>query len=145
MNRRFRSPGAIMLMEFCLSFLIFCLCVTVIVQVMTRGLLLARRSRDSTRACLAAQSLIETFKASDGTAQDAEMLWGTPGTDGFYHVYYDGDWMPSAPETSSYCAQIALEQAGGLSTLQVTVTGQGGELYRLSACEYFDIRRGDGS
>ena len=31
MNRRLRSPSAMVLMEFCLSFLIFCLCVAVIV------------------------------------------------------------------------------------------------------------------
>ena len=129
MNRRLRSPSAMVLMEFCLSFLIFCLCVAVIVQVLAQGLLLAQRSQDSTRACLAAQSLAEAFKASGGTAQDAEACWGAP---------------PSDAGSAPYCAQISLEQHSGLATLKITVTGRDGELFRLNASEYFDIRRGDG-
>ena len=97
MNRRLRSPSAMVLMEFCLSFLIFCLCVAVIVQVLAQGLLLAQRSQDSTRACLAAQSLAEAFKASGGTAQDAEACWGAPQQDGLYRVYYDAGWNPPMP------------------------------------------------
>ncbi len=144
MNRRLRSPSAMVLMEFCLSFLIFCLCVAVIVQVLAQGLLLAQRSQDSTRACLAAQSLAEAFKASGGTAQDAEACWGAPQQDGLYRVYYDAGWNPSDAGSAPYCAQISLEQHSGLATLKITVTGRDGELFRLNASEYFDIRRGDG-
>jgi hypothetical protein len=135
------SSRAMILMEFTLAFLTFCLCLSVVVLVLARGLTMAQTSKAATRAGIEAQSIVESVKATDGSPQAVARYLGQLQDDGGYRIDYDGDWQRITDGEGSYWARVTLHRQGQLAILQVSLYSRAQPetvLFTLDAAQYFD-------
>lgn len=134
MKHKRDSGTALFLMEMIAVVCFFILCASICILVFVRANNLSRLAKDTNRACLAAESVAEVWKAEETEGLKSRLGMMDQGEDGV--IYWDSRWNPTEDENKAeYKALVVLTEEGRVEEASITVLrlGDGTELFTLTA------------
>lgn len=143
------SKSGLFLIEMIIAIAFFAIAAAVCTNLFVRSYLISEDTRRCNMAVLTAQSVVESFKASDGTragtsealasSVDFNMNPGEPS--GGFSLCYNKDWQPTSEQDYNFRAEVIIDEEASPRSIAVNVItrhadGSESLLYTLEACKY---------
>lgn len=139
------TKSGLFLIEMIIAIAFFAIAAAVCTNLFVRAHLISENTRQSNMAVLTAQSVVEGFKASDGTAEGVAGVIA-PGaqvtaSDGSFNLFYDEDWQQTDRENCKFVVDVSIDEGSsprGIAINVINKAADGSEnlIYSLEACKY---------
>jgi Tfp pilus assembly protein PilV len=145
------AKSGLFLIEMIIAICFFALSAAVCTSLFVRAYLISKETRQANMAVLTAQSVVESFKAADGTAEGTANAFDTvtnagDGSSGFL-LFYDKNWQQTQGGKNAYTVDVAINENASPRDIVVNVntTAEDGTqtlLYHLEAKTYIPAGKG---
>ncbi len=146
MNNQTKSRTSLFLMELIITILFFSIASAVCVQFFVKAHTIGEKTKELNSAVAAAQGFAEVMRGTDGSIDSILSVYpdAIQGSDTFFEVFYDENFLPCEPEDAEYVSDVTLLPNGAIQNMEIQIVKLSTyeQIYSLSATKYMNTPKG---
>ena len=146
MKQYTKSKSSLFLMEFIITLLLFAVCAAICMKLFAAADTLSKKTEELNNAVACAQGFAEVMRGTDGTIDSIVKHYpeSVKGNEGFFEVFYDGDFIECSYDEAKYVSDITLVPNGAIQNMEVKIVRLSDyeEIYSITVTKYMDETKG---
>ena len=145
-NRYLKSKTSLFLMELIITILLFAACGAVCVKLFVTSYVMTKETVELNEAVSIAQGFAEVMRGTDGDIDSVMEYYpeAIRGGEGFFEVFYNGDFEVCGYEEAAYVGDVTMTPNGAIQNMEIRIVRLSDyrEIYTLDATKYMNRTKG---
>ncbi len=146
MNKYLKSKTSLFLMELIITILLFAACSAVCVRLFVTSYVMTKDTVELNEAVSIAQGFAEVMRGTDGDIDSVLEHYpdAVRGGEGFFEVFYDGNFETCGYEDAVYVSDVTMTPNGAIQIMKVRVVRLKDykDIFILDATKYMNTTKG---